>query len=57
MEAPSERGLCLNAMTTKYEERILEIGARARNAARALAQATTAEKNTALLAAAKVSAP
>jgi len=39
-------------MTTKYEERILEIGAQARNAARALARATTAEKNTALLAAA-----
>src|SRR5260370_41732578 len=52
MEAPLERGLCLNAMTTKYEERILEIGAQARNAARALARATTAEKNTALLAAA-----
>src|SRR5438128_11973826 len=52
MEAPSERGLCHNAMTTKYEERILEIGAQARNAARALARATTAEKNTALLAAA-----
>jgi glutamate-5-semialdehyde dehydrogenase len=44
--------LCLNVMTTKYEERILEIGAQARNAARALARATTAEKNTALLAAA-----
>src|SRR5258708_23482848 len=52
MEAPLERGLCLNAMTTKYEERILEIGAQARNAARALARATTGEKNTALLAAA-----
>src|SRR5258706_295990 len=52
MEAPLEHGLCLNAMTTKYEERILEIGAQARNAARALARATTAEKNTALLAAA-----
>jgi glutamate-5-semialdehyde dehydrogenase len=52
MEAPSERGLCLNAMTTKYEEHILEIGAQARNAARALARATTGEKNTALLAAA-----
>src|SRR5258708_15765604 len=52
MEAPSERGLCLDAMTTKYEERILEIGAQARNAARALARATTAEKNAALLAAA-----
>jgi glutamate-5-semialdehyde dehydrogenase len=52
MGVPSERGLCLNAMTTKYEERILEIGAQARNAARALARATTAEKNTALLAAA-----
>jgi len=52
MEVPSERGLCLNAMTTKYEERILEIGVQARNAARALARATAAEKNTALLAAA-----
>src|SRR5260221_14692798 len=52
MEAPLERGLCLNAMTTKYEERILEIGAQARNAGRALARATTAEKNAALLAAA-----
>jgi gamma-glutamyl phosphate reductase len=39
-------------MTSKYEERILEIGARARNAARALARNTTAEKNAALLAAA-----
>src|SRR5260370_25403880 len=52
MEATAERGLCLDAMTTKYEERILEIGAQARNAARALARATTAEKNAALLAAA-----
>jgi glutamate-5-semialdehyde dehydrogenase len=39
-------------MTTNYEQRVLEIGAQARKAARALARATTAEKNTALLAAA-----
>jgi glutamate-5-semialdehyde dehydrogenase len=39
-------------MTSNYEQRILEIGAQARNAARALARATTAEKNAALLAAA-----
>src|SRR5258708_17180563 len=51
MEAPLERGLCLNAMTTKDEERILEIGAKARTAARTLARAPTAEKNAALLAA------
>jgi glutamate-5-semialdehyde dehydrogenase len=39
-------------MTNDYEQRILEIGAQARNAARALARATTAQKNAALLAAA-----
>jgi glutamate-5-semialdehyde dehydrogenase len=39
-------------MTTGYQERILEIGAQARNAARALARATTGKKNAALLAAA-----
>jgi glutamate-5-semialdehyde dehydrogenase len=39
-------------MTSNYEQRILEIGAQARNAARALARATTAKKNAALLAAA-----
>jgi glutamate-5-semialdehyde dehydrogenase len=39
-------------MTTKYEERILEMGTRARNAARALARVTTDVKNAALLAAA-----
>jgi glutamate-5-semialdehyde dehydrogenase len=39
-------------MTSNYEQRILEIGAQARSAARALARATTAEKNAALLAAA-----
>jgi glutamate-5-semialdehyde dehydrogenase len=40
-------------MTSKYQERILKIGAQARNAARALARNTTAEKNAALLAAAE----
>jgi glutamate-5-semialdehyde dehydrogenase len=45
--------LCLDAMTSKYEERILEIGAQARNAARGLARNTAAEKNAALLAAAE----
>jgi glutamate-5-semialdehyde dehydrogenase len=39
-------------MTSDYEQRILEIGAQARSAARALARATSAEKNAALLAAA-----
>ena len=39
-------------MTSNYEQRILEIGAQARNAARALARTTTAKKNAALLAAA-----
>jgi glutamate-5-semialdehyde dehydrogenase len=39
-------------MTSNYEQRILEIGAQARSAARALARVTTAEKNAALLAAA-----
>src|ERR1700726_3257488 len=39
-------------MTSNYEQRILEIGAQARNAARALARATTGKKNAALLAAA-----
>jgi glutamate-5-semialdehyde dehydrogenase len=39
-------------MTSNYKQRILEIGAQARSAARALARATTAEKNAALLAAA-----
>ena len=39
-------------MTSDYEQRILEIGAQARNAARALARTTTAKKNAALLAAA-----
>jgi glutamate-5-semialdehyde dehydrogenase len=44
--------LCLDAVTSKYQERIFEIGAQARNAARTLARNTTAEKNAALLAAA-----
>jgi glutamate-5-semialdehyde dehydrogenase len=52
MGALSGHDLCLNAMTSKYEERILEMGAQARNAARALARNITAEKNAALLAAA-----
>jgi glutamate-5-semialdehyde dehydrogenase len=39
-------------MTSKYEERMLAIGAQARNAARTLARNSTAEKNAALLAAA-----
>ncbi|HET9375648.1 MAG TPA: glutamate-5-semialdehyde dehydrogenase [Chthoniobacterales bacterium] len=39
-------------MTSKYDERVLEIGAQARNAARALARNTTAEKTAALSAAA-----
>jgi glutamate-5-semialdehyde dehydrogenase len=39
-------------MTSNYEQRILEIGAQARNAARVLARTTTAKKNAALLAAA-----
>jgi len=39
-------------MTSNYEQRILEVGAQARNAARALARTTTAKKNAALLAAA-----
>jgi glutamate-5-semialdehyde dehydrogenase len=39
-------------MTSNYEQRILQIGAQARNAARALARTTTAKKNAALLAAA-----
>jgi gamma-glutamyl phosphate reductase len=39
-------------MTSNYEQRILEIGAQARNAARALARATTGKKNAALLTAA-----
>ena len=39
-------------MTGNYEQRILEVGAQARNAARQLARATTAKKNAALLAAA-----
>ncbi len=39
-------------MTSNYEQRILEIGAQARNAARALARTTTGKKNAALLAAA-----
>ena len=39
-------------MTSDYEQRILEIGVQARNAARALARTTTAKKNAALLAAA-----
>jgi glutamate-5-semialdehyde dehydrogenase len=52
MVAVWEPVLCLEAMTSRYQERILEIGAQARNAARALARNTTAEKNAALLAAA-----
>lgn len=52
MVARWEHAFCLDAMTSKYEERILEIGAQARNAARALARNITAEKNAALLAAA-----
>lgn len=48
-----ERDLCLNTMTTNCEERVFEIGAQARKAARALARATTAQKNAALLAAAE----
>lgn len=52
MVAVWEPVLCLEAMTSRYHERILEIGAQARNAARALARNTTAEKNAALLAAA-----
>src|SRR6201981_2807607 len=52
MVAQSGHGLCLDAMTSKYEERILDIGAQARKAARALARNVTAEKNAALLAAA-----
>src|SRR5258708_27385572 len=39
-------------MTSNYEQRILEIGVQARNAARALARTTTGKKNAALLAAA-----
>src|SRR5437879_890289 len=39
-------------MTSNYEQRILEIGAQARHAARALARTTTGKKNAALLAAA-----
>jgi glutamate-5-semialdehyde dehydrogenase len=52
MVAVWEPVLCLEAMTSRYHERILEIGAQARNAARALSRNTTAEKNAALLAAA-----
>ncbi|HZC36743.1 MAG TPA: glutamate-5-semialdehyde dehydrogenase [Chthoniobacterales bacterium] len=40
-------------MTTNCEERVREIGAHARRAARVLARATTAQKNAALLAAAE----
>jgi glutamate-5-semialdehyde dehydrogenase len=53
MGALSERDLYRNIMTTNCEERVLEIGAKARKAARALARATTAQKNAALLAAAE----
>lgn len=41
-----------NAVTTQCEERVLEIGVRARRAARSIARATTVQKNAALLAAA-----
>ena len=52
MVAVWEPVLCLEVMTSKYDERVLEIGAQARNAARALARNTTAEKTAALSAAA-----
>ena len=52
MVARWEHAFCLDAMTSKYEERMLAIGAQARNAARTLARNSTAEKNAALLAAA-----
>jgi glutamate-5-semialdehyde dehydrogenase len=52
MAVPSGRALCPDIMTSKYEQRIAEIGAQARNASRALARVPTAQKNAALLAAA-----
>jgi glutamate-5-semialdehyde dehydrogenase len=52
MVAVWEPVLCLEVMTSKYDERVLEIGAQARNAARALARNTTAETTAALSAAA-----